>query len=263
MPRKSINSQPAFIFLLSVLLTFPVALQASPSRKCTIAVPNIAVKQDDMLRSPLIYAGSRIKNVRYVSLDGKKLVPLSMLQANPTLDPSVPQNLVSQVNPDLGIGIHYSNPLMSNLRIGISATHLLVKKFYFTVNGNQQFQFSSLKTHYYLLASIDLPLNTSQVFIQPNILFKYGTKFQADMNLLAIYDTKYYAGISYRQGDNLNILIGFMLNHYKIGYSLDLVTTNLKPGSRTNHELFFQYCYSISKKPAFLLNPRHLKDYPL
>ncbi len=198
------------------------------------------------------------------SLDGTKLKALSDLQNN-ILDPSVPLQLVtSNLMNDLGIGIHYVNPIMNNFNIGISATHLLQAKV-LDKTGAFLAPFSSITMHYYANAAMDFPIGVGDLVIQPNILLKYGAKLQVDLNALAILNEQYYGGLSFRQGDNINLLVGFMQGDFKVGYAFDFIVNGLKPGSRTTHELFVQYCKGIKTKEKinkYILNPRHLKDTP-
>lgn len=201
------------------------------------------------------YAGALQK-----SLDGSKLVPLSMLQPPYQPDPLVPDNLVTDTKLDLGIGIHYQKPTFCNLKLGASVTHLRNQKYYFANYQSQLIVFSGTLPHLYFNGSMDFPLQ-SKFVIQPNILIKYGGKWQYDMNVLAIYNQSYYTGFSYRQGDNLNWMLGYLIGSFKAGYAFDLVLSQLRPGSKTTHELFIQYCFKITKRTSYLINPRHLKDY--
>ncbi len=196
------------------------------------------------------------------SLDGNLLVPLSMLQPPYIPDPNVPLTRVTGTKLDAGFGIHYLNATFNNFNLGISATHLVNDNFTFQNNKNQTLNFSSIKTHYYLNSSMDFPLNASQIIIQPNLLFKYGSRFQADANLIAIFNNMYYGGFSFRQDDNINMMIGYMIGDLKIGYAFDLIVNNLKPGTKTSHELFIQYCYSLNSVSRYILNPRFMQAYP-
>lgn len=196
------------------------------------------------------------------TLDGTKLKALSLLQNN-IADPAVPSTLVtSNMMNDLGFGIHYMNPIMNNLNIGVSATHLLEASI---VDKSKSLltPFSSIKRHLYANAAMDFPVGSGDLVIQPNLLVKYGGKLQIDVNALAIFNEQYYGGLSYRQGDNINLMVGFMQGDFKVGYAFDFIVNGLKPGSRTTHELFVQYCKGIkfkTKVNKYMLNPRHLKD---
>ncbi len=196
------------------------------------------------------------------SLDGSKLKALSFLQNN-IADPSVPSAMViGDLMNDLGFGVHYLNPVLNNLNVGFSAVHLLEAKIK-DKSGNIAKPFSSIERHFYGNAAMDFPLGTGALVLQPNLLWKYGGKMQIDVNLLAILNEQFYGGVSYRQGDNINLMLGFMQGDFKVGYAFDFIVNGLKPGSRTTHELFVQYCKGIKFKEKvnrYMLNPRHLKD---
>jgi type IX secretion system PorP/SprF family membrane protein len=201
------------------------------------------------------YAG-----VMQKSLDGNKLVPLSMLQPPFIPDPNVPLSMVSEKKFDMGLGIHYKNPALSNLNIGVSATHILNSDFSFINYKQQSVSFSSLKTNYYFNMATDIPAGLSKLILQPNVFMKYASRLQVDVNILAIYNQSVYGGFSFRQEDNINMMLGFFRGNFKVGYSFDFILNTLKPGTKTTHELFIQYCYSIKIKSNYLLNPRHLRD---
>ncbi len=197
------------------------------------------------------------------SLDGTKLRALSVLQNPSVIDPSVPSMLItSKSMNDLGVGAHYYNPLLNDLNVGISAVHLLEANV-FDKSGGFVPNFSSITMHYYANAGMNFMIGTGGLVIQPNILVKYKSTVQIDINALAILNQQFYGGLSYRQGDNINLMIGFMQGDFKVGYAFDFVVNGLKPGSRTTHELFVQYCKSIvitAKPTKYMLDPRHLKD---
>lgn len=201
------------------------------------------------------YAGALQK-----SLNGSKLIPLSMLQAPYQPDPLVPDNLVSDTKLDLGIGIHYVKATFFNLKLGASLTHLKNQNYLFTNYQSQPIVFSNTRPHIYFNGAMDFSCRY-KIVIQPNFLVKYGGRWQYDLNVLAIYNQSYYTGFSYRQGDNVNLMLGYMVGNFKAGYSFDLVISQLHPGSKTTHEIFIQYCFKLTKRTSYLINPRHLKDY--
>lgn len=194
------------------------------------------------------------------SLDGSKLIPLSMLQAPYSLDPLVPVNKVTDTKLDMGFGLHYVKTTFFNLKLGASITHFKNQNFRFSNYQSQSIVFSSTKPHLYFNGAIDLPLRGKYI-IQPNILVKYGGKWQYDLNVLSIYNQTYYTGFSYRQLDNINWMVGYMIGGFKAGYSFDWVISNLHQGNRTTNEIFVQYCFRLTKESSYLINPRHLKDY--
>lgn len=202
-----------------------------------------------------LYAGALQK-----SLDGSRLIPLSMLQAPYQPDPLVPDNLVTDTKLDMGIGIHYVKTTFFNLKLGASLTHIKNQNYRFTNFQSQSIVFSNTRPHLYFNGAMDFPFR-SKIVIQPNILVKYGAKWQYDLNVLAIYNQSYYTGFSYRQNDNLNWMLGYMIGDFKAGYAFDMVLSQLQPGSKTSHEIFIQYCFKVTKRPSYLINPRHLKDY--
>jgi type IX secretion system PorP/SprF family membrane protein len=225
-------------------------------------LPKLSLSYYKVFKNTSEFSGGAYYGKMQKSLDGNKLRALSQLQ-NGILDPSVPLSLVtSNLLNDVGIGIHYLNPIMNNFNIGISAVHLIPAQVT-DKTGLFGPAFSSITSHYYVNAAMDFPIGSGDLVLQPNVLVKYGSIVQVDVNALAIFNEQYYGGLSYRQGDNINLMVGFMQGDFKIGYAFDFIVSGLKPGSRTSHELFIQYCKAIKtreKVNKYILNPRHLKD---
>ncbi|MBP6303831.1 MAG: type IX secretion system membrane protein PorP/SprF [Bacteroidia bacterium] len=190
------------------------------------------------------------------SLDGTKMV------AKDDLDPKIPISKVSASAPDVNAGLWYTNPSIYNLKVGLSATHLMQSTItYQALAGNVD---SKLATHYYLNAGIEYPL-TGSITLEPNILVKKDpSKVQVDINAFALFNNKIRGGVLYRTGDALTAMVGYKVNdNLHFGYAYDFTTTGIKKYSGGSHELYVTYCFKLKtkvrEKPTIIrLTPRYL-----
>ena len=198
------------------------------------------------------------------AIDGTRLKPL-----NPG-DPSVPSARETDGKPDFGFGLMYENLNLNNLYIGYSATHLKSANF----QTNASIDFTTMKMHHYLVAGIDYPLGDGSIVLQPAILIKSAnlSTYQFDMSAVAWFNNKFWGGVSYRDGDNVNAMVGFNAidkpkQSMKVGYSYDFTLNALRDfsnnGSTGSHELYISYCFKINIKTKdnfyYRLTPRYLQ----
>lgn len=154
-------------------------------------------------------------------------------------DPVLPQEKDESLIFDMGFGAVYT---LDNLYVGISATHLAQPKFKLAKN-----QISYLKRHYFLMAGYKLDLASSPIEILPNILVKYdGASPQFTINLNAVYNKKFWGGVTYRTTDALDINVGIELfNGIKIGYAYGLNLSKLIKTNGGSHEVMIGYCFNL------------------
>lgn len=191
------------------------------------------------------------------SLDGTKMDPVTKG------DPKIPASKVSANAPDVNAGIWYTNSALYNLRIGLSATHLMQSTISYETTGGQLVD-SKLATHYYLFGGIEYPL-TSSITLEPNILVKKDpTKIQVDLNAFALYNNKIRGGVLYRTGDAFSAMVGYQFSpSLHAGYAYDFTTSRIIKYSGGSHELYVTYCFKFKKvvkdKPTIIrLTPRYL-----
>jgi type IX secretion system PorP/SprF family membrane protein len=173
------------------------------------------------------------------ALDGTKLQPLDK---NDNLIPTAP---VSDMNLDLNAGLYYTMPSLSifdRFYAGLSATHLNQGAIAYTWSGNTVS--TQMKMHYYFITGAVYNLGTNFT-IEPNILVKRDpAKFSSDINVYAMYQNRFRAGLTYRTVDAISLLLGYKFNpNMQIGYAYDFTTTKLIEFSSGSHEIMFQYCF--------------------
>jgi type IX secretion system PorP/SprF family membrane protein len=152
---------------------------------------------------------------------------------------------ISQTKPDYSVGVLYK---ASNYFVGASLNHINSPVYNFGITNianNKAVQ--SLYVHggynYYL---------TDDIEISPTALFR--TDFQTNVlegGAILTYAEKYWVGGSYRLNDAGIIIAGISLlqnNSLKIGYSLDLTTTNgASAKAPTSHEILLSYSLPAPK----------------
>ena len=165
------------------------------------------------------------------------------------LDPSIPNQGVSDLVFDLGFGAYYT--IEDQLYVGISSTHLPASTF--SADGGQapnnyDLNFD-LARHYYLLAGYNYPLPANPlVEIQPSLFVKSDmASTQVDINCNVMYDKTYWGGVSYRMTDAIVAMVGYQHSSgVKIGYAYDITTSPIRNHSSGSHEIMLGYCFNIS-----------------
>ncbi len=180
----------------------------------------------------------QINNTKWIYPDG----------SSGLYDPLIPIGFYQDVLPDLGAGIYIVN---RNFYVGFSSQHLIGGDFNWGGSKN------TLVRHSYFLAGYNFEWPSNPKFeIQPSILFKTDeTKTQFDFNTNIMYNSRYWAGLQYRQGDAVSALFGVMLAPcLRFGYAYDLTLTNMNDYSNGTHEIVITYCFR--KKIGDVFNQR-------
>ena len=173
-----------------------------------------------------------------------------------TDDDAIPDNGTSASGFDMGAGIYYQN---QKLWAGLSSTQLPETELTSVSIKN--------KRHYYLQGGYKHDLNPD-LSLLPSLLIKSdGTSTQFDISALAMYKQMVWLGVSYRTEDAVAPIIGYQMatgkdkkNMFKIGYSYDVTTSELKNYSSGSHEIMLNYCFRIVKPPVIEIygHPRFL-----
>ncbi|MBP7496424.1 MAG: type IX secretion system membrane protein PorP/SprF [Bacteroidales bacterium] len=170
----------------------------------------------------------------------------------------------SNMSVDIAFGAFYTVP--NKYYAGISSSQLIESK--------ESYKEASLKLkrHYYITGGYHYGLDNfglSNFKIIPSTLIKTdAVSFQFDINLLAEYNNKFWAGFSYRRTDAVVILLGLkpfgpgLYENLKIGYSYDMTTSAIGKDGRSSgsHEVYIGYCFKLEtkKEPTSYKNVRFL-----
>lgn len=159
----------------------------------------------------------------------------------PSSDPAIPQEEVSQMAVDFGLGVYLSS---NHYYVGASATHINQAAIEFSDLAS-----TYLTRHYYLMGGYNIKLSDPLFELQPSALFKTDLAgWQLDLNANLVYDERFWGGISYRVNDAVSLLMGLeMINGLKVGYSFDLVTSAIGRYGFGSHEIFITYSVDLEK----------------
>jgi type IX secretion system PorP/SprF family membrane protein len=171
------------------------------------------------------------------ALDGKWIIPDSDSHIPATQDPSIPQEQVSTLAFDMGLGLFFST---DNLYAGASTTHLLQPTIDYGDGA-----LTHMSRHYYGTAGYLFKLSNPLFEIQPSAFVKTDlASWQLDVNAMLIYNKKFWGGVSYRLGDAVAVMAGTELsNGLKVGISYDFTTSAI--GAYSNGTVEFMIGYNL------------------
>lgn len=169
-------------------------------------------------------------------------------------DGSIPPQL-RQGKMDLGFGLWYEQ---ERVYFGISTSHLPSSSFSGTSYNGTPLTYQMAR-HYFITGGWNSgrPGDTWQ--IKPSFLVKSdATVTSFDLNCTAVFNDRFWAGISYRYQDAIVPMIGFQTatpKNYrepvmKFGFAYDYNTSRLSNYNNGSFEIFVAYCHPIAYKPS-------------
>ena len=141
---------------------------------------------------------------------------------------------------DLGLGVLFQR---ANWYAGISAQHLTFPKIMLGEKNEIK-----VDATYYAIGGIDFKLRNPFIKIAASALvMSEGITYRADITGRVIYtfeEKMLYAGLNYSPTRSVTLLVGGVINGFKIGYSFEGYTNEL--GLRNgSHELFLGYSMDV------------------
>ncbi|MGC1243073.1 MAG: type IX secretion system membrane protein PorP/SprF [Chryseosolibacter sp.] len=162
----------------------------------------------------------------------------------------------SQIRPDVGFGLFYR---AEKFYLGAGINHLTRAEFDFGINQAR----NALENHlnftggYYYEVNFDLTLT-------PTVLVKTDFKeYSFDLGVIATLKDKMWAGLSFRQSEAANVLLGYSFlkdKSLKLGYAIDVVVKDQEAKENFSHELLLSYqlpVYATGKKVVRTPRYRH------
>ena len=156
-------------------------------------------------------------------------------------DNALPSTKENSINFDMGVGIFFNN---DDMYFGASATHINETKF------NKAVEPSHYKRHYYITGGYILQLPSPAWQFNPSVFISSDlTTNQLSVTANAIYNKRFWCGVSYRVGEGVAGMIGFELfSGMRIGYAYDFSTTEISSYNSGSHEFMLGYCFSLKKE---------------
>lgn len=149
-------------------------------------------------------------------------------------DLALSSGIQSVLTPDAGAGAYLYG---DRFFVSVSSPQLLTTKLQF-FEGYDDTK-SKLSRHFYASGGYKLPLG-DDFELQPAAMVKFVDPIpvQAEVTLRAIYQDAVWAGGSWRVEDAFALMVGYTFQqNLTLGYSYDLLTSNLKGYSAGSHEL--------------------------
>ena len=162
-------------------------------------------------------------------------------------DPAVTSS--TTINPDANFGawIYQENLFFlgfSSMQILGNDVNLDYVEDKATISLDDRNVLARLNRHYFVTAGYKFLIGPNLGFY-PSFMMKkvVGAPMSWDINgKLDYLDGQYWAGISYRHGDALNLLIGTAINYrYEIAYSYDMTVNAIREYSNGSHEIMIGY----------------------
>lgn len=176
--------------------------------------------------------------------DGTKVDIPSSGAHNPT-DPNIPTTEESGMGFDLGVGIYYNH---KRFHLGVSMAHMTQSTI--LLGESVEIYVPSI---IYLNAGYNHKFVNSLLEFRPSILFKSDKVVsQLDLHALFWYNDRFFAGLGYRLGDAVSIMVGGEFSNFRFGYSYDLSHSAIGRASGGSHELFVGYRYKFDLDKSFL-----------
>ncbi|MGF1533188.1 MAG: type IX secretion system membrane protein PorP/SprF [Bernardetiaceae bacterium] len=176
---------------------------------------------------------------------------------DPILEPLLGQGALSQWQPDLGVGLHFSHPMYY---ASLSFDHLLGTTF----DYETQFNVSSLDPHAYFMVGGNFEAGRAWA-IAPSALLKTDfNSFSYDTHLMITYLDTYFVGGGVRASNALDagiFMIGMNVletRALRVSYSIDLVASGPEVKAPTSHEISLGYRLPLpyAALPPVIRTPR-------
>ncbi len=159
--------------------------------------------------------------------------------------------------PDASFGTYLYSSLY---HVGFSITDLFGNKLQFENDVDEydstRSTFSRIKRHYYLHGGYKYFIN-QEIAIEPAVVFRKvaATPIQMDFNVRVWYGKRawngnqFWGGLSYRTGDAINVMVGFIYQKkIEIGYSYDIGVNKLRTQHYGSHELMVTFRFNDIKE---------------
>jgi type IX secretion system PorP/SprF family membrane protein len=158
---------------------------------------------------------------------------------------------------DAAFGVHYKS---EKVNFGVSSVRMIEAETELQNGANGVTQFRGKRT-YLMNGNYRIDVENTNIAIIPGFFLKSDfVRTQADINVMAMIDNKFWGGLSYRLTDAFAIMAGAQIaESLALGYSYDLTTSNLSAVSNGSHEVFLRYCFKIDIPPREIGKYRNVR----
>ena len=159
-----------------------------------------------------------------------------------TDDPLIPESEDPIFAIDVAFGLFYKS---DELYVGFSSTHINEGTFKYIEDTKEINE--KLKRHYYITSGYNIILPNPSFELMPAVLIQSdGSIHKFDLNILLLYNKKFWGGVSYRPGSAIVGMLGLeIINGLKIGYAYDFNTSAIMKHVNIPYEIAVSYCFKI------------------
>ncbi|RZM26332.1 MAG: type IX secretion system membrane protein PorP/SprF [Pedobacter sp.] len=160
---------------------------------------------------------------------------VNALDFGPIEDPAVRNTIVSQIKPDLGIGLWLYG---SSFFAGASIQQILPQKLVFT-GVPTEFSTGKEIPHFFVTTGYRFFI-AEDIAATPSVMVKHASPapMSLDANLKISFKDRFWLGGSYRKNDSYSGMVGVNINKLvNLTYAYDFVTSQLNTVSNGSHEI--------------------------
>lgn len=169
----------------------------------------------------------------------------SLLQPNQSGDIRIPGANTAGSTFDLGFGLHYSD---EDMFVHI-ASNRLTEPTISQVVGNSLY-LETFARNYFVSAGYHIPVGESFKITPSFFIRSNGSATQFDINAMATFREKFWAGLGYTTMDAGIIMVGAnVTKNVRLGYSYDYSLGELSGAHAGSHEIFIGYDFNIKFPP--------------
>lgn len=166
-------------------------------------------------------------------------------------DPAFTTNIKNQLMPNIGIGFLLIN---QTYYVGLSSPKLFTTQY--TTDGNNFAIYGEI-THFFLTAGYVYPI-AEAIRFKPTLLVKatLGAPVEVDLTANVLLKDKFSLGAMCRIGDSFGIVAQWLIDKkIRIGYAIDISTSNLRNYNYCSHEIMVSYELKLSEHEV--VSPRY------
>lgn len=153
-------------------------------------------------------------------------------------DDAIPTSTVSGMAFDLAAGAYYEGKWLKG---GLAVQHVTAAE----IELEDYAYTEHVQTFYFHLEG-NIPLKRTLFILQPSLLVKSTIQFtQVDLTMRALYDKRFWGGISLRPGDSVVLMVGADINNIRLGYAYDVPISQMSLAGGGSHELLATYTLHI------------------
>ncbi len=152
-------------------------------------------------------------------------------------DPNFMTDVQNKFMPNVGVGAFLSS---ERAYLGVSVPKLVETKF--NLNSSENFTLTDYR-QFYVSGGLVFDISRGIKF-KPTFISKIveGAPFQYDVSANFLFGEKFWLGAMYRSGDAVGVIAQWIFqNRFRIGYSADFTTTDVRKYHKGVHEIMVSY----------------------